>query len=331
MVTVGINGFGRIGRAFFRAAYTDPDIDIVLINSRTGAEKMHFLLQHDSVYGKLPSKVGFTKDELVVRSKRIKFTTETDPAKISWKKYGVDVVIECTGKFKEKEDARKHIVAGAKKVLVSSPSKSADFDVVLGVNEKRYDKERHHIVSNESCTTNCLAPLVKVLDDKFGVETGFMTTVHAATASQAVVDDSPKHKDLRRARAVMNNIIPTTTGATDAVVRVLPEMRDRLYGTSIRVPVSDGSLVDFVVHLKKDVTVDEVNGLLLNASQSEMKGIIEYNDKPIVSSDIVGNTYSAVFDSLLTKVLQKRYLHVFAWYDNEFGYVNRLKDVCKLL
>ena len=331
MVRVGINGFGRIGRAFFRAAYNDPDIDIVAINSRTGPEKMYFLLQHDTVYGNIGVKVGYTKEELIVNNKRIKFTTETDPTKIPWKRLGVDVVIESTGIFDELESARKHLIGGAKKVLISAPSKTAEFDIVYGVNNKLYDKERHNVISNESCTTNCLAPLVKVLNDKYGIETGFMVTVHAATASQSVVDDSPKEKDIRRARAVMNNIIPTTTGATDAVVRVIPEMRNKLHGTAIRVPVSDGSLVSFAVNLKKDVTSEEINNLFLEKSKKEFKGIIEYTDLPLVSSDIVGNPHSAIVDSLLTRVLEKRLVHIFAWYDNEFGYVSRLKDVCKIL
>ena len=330
VVKVGINGFGRIGRAFFRIAMKDPGVEIVAINSRTGADAMSFLVKHDSVYGIYDLSVSHTKDSLIINGKIIPFYTETDPTKIPWKKHNVDVVVESTGVFRDRKDAAKHLTAGARKVLISAPTANADFDMLKGVNEHKYDPNKHNVISNQSCTTNCLAPIVKVLDDNFGVDVGYMITAHAYTSSQSLLDE-PNPRDQRRARAGALNMIPTSTGATEAVGRVLPHLLGKLHGIAIRVPVADGSLLEFVANIKKSATVEQINNLFLNVANNELKGIVEYSTSPLVSSDIIGNPHSAVFDSELTRVMNGNFIKVLAWYDNEWGYSSRLVDVCKLI
>lgn len=330
VVKVGINGFGRIGRAFFRIAMKDPGIDLVAINSRTGPDIMSFHLKHDSVYGTYDLSVSHTKDSLIVNGKTIPFYTETDPSQIPWKKHNVDVVVESTGVFRDRKDAAKHLTAGARKVLISAPTANADFDVIKGVNEHLYNPNKHHVISNQSCTTNCLTPIVKVLDDNFGINVGYMMTVHAYTSSQNLLDE-PHQRDFRRARAAALNMIPTTTGATEAVGRIIPHLKGKLHGIAIRVPVADGSLLEFVANLKKHTSVEEINNLFLNVSKNELKGILEYSTEPLVSQDIVGNPHSAILDSELTKVMDSTFVKVLAWYDNEWGYSNRLVDVAKIV
>ncbi len=330
MVRVAINGFGRIGRMVFRAGWNDPAIEFVAINDLTDAKELAYLLKYDSVHTPFPGTVGFDNDCLVVDGKRIKVLAEKDPGKLPWKDYRVDVVVESTGFFLTRDTAGKHLEAGARKVILSAPPKGDDIPtIVKGVNEHTYDRERMHIVSNASCTTNCLAPMVKVLNDNYGVVRGFMTTIHAFTADQHIVD--APHKDPRRGRTASVNIVPTTTGAAKAVALVIPELKDRLDGFSIRVPVPDGSITDFVCELGRDVTKDELNWLFHEAAAYHLKGIIAYNDEPIVSHDVVGNRNSCIFDATLTKVMGGRFVKVFGWYDNEWGYSCRMIDLAKML
>jgi glyceraldehyde 3-phosphate dehydrogenase len=328
MVRVAINGFGRIGRMVFRAGFNKEGIEFVAFNDLTDTKTLAHLLKYDSVHGKFDGEVSYDDKNLIVNGKPIRVFAERDPENLPWKDLNIDVVVESTGFFRKRDLAMKHINAGAKKVLISAPSPDADFDIVLGVNEHLYDKEKHHIISNASCTTNCLAPIVKVLNDNFGVEKGFMTTVHAFTGDQRMVD--APHKDLRRARAGAVNITPTTTGAAVAVTKVIPELHGKLDGMAMRVPVPDGSITDFVAILKREVTVDEVNELFKNVSQHHLKGILEYVEDPIVSTDIIGNPHSSIFDSLSTKVMGNM-VKVVSWYDNEWGYSNRMIDVIRLL
>ncbi len=330
MVRVAINGFGRIGRMVFRAGWNDPAVEFVAINDLTDAKELAYLLKYDSVHTPFPGNVTSDNDFLVVDGKRIKVLAEKDPAKLPWKDYHVDVVIESTGFFLTRDTAGKHLDAGARKVLLSAPPKADDIPtIVKGVNEHTYDRERMHIVSNASCTTNCLAPMVKVLNDNYGVVRGFMTTVHAFTADQHIVD--APHKDPRRGRTASANIVPTTTGAAKAVALVIPELKGRLDGFSIRVPVPDGSITDFVCELGRDVTKDELNWLFHEAAAYHLNGIIRYNDEPIVSHDIVGDRHSCIFDATLTKVIGGRFVKVFGWYDNEWGYSCRMIDLAKML
>jgi glyceraldehyde 3-phosphate dehydrogenase len=324
-IRVGINGFGRIGRNFFRACYGNPDIEIVGINDLTDAYTLAHLLKYDSVHGRFEGKVEAKEDSIVVDGKEIKITAIKDPAQLPWKELEVDIVIEATGVFRDREGAGKHLEAGAKKVVISAPGKNPDITVVLGVNEDKYNPNEHHIISNASCTTNCLAPVAKILNEEFGIEKGYMVTVHAYTNDQRILD--LPHKDLRRARAAAVNIIPTTTGAAKAVGEVLPELKGKLDGTARRVPVADGSLVDLTVVLSKDVDEKTINEKIREAAEGKLKGILEYTEEPIVSQDIVGNPHSSIFDGLLTKVLGNNFAHVVSWYDNEWGYSNRLKDL----
>ena len=324
-IKVGINGFGRIGRNFFRACIDNPEIEIVGINDLTDAYTLAHLLKYDSVHGKFNGSVEAKENSIVVNGKEIEITAIKDPAQLPWKELGVDIVIESTGVFRDREGAGKHLHAGAKKVIISAPGKNPDFTVVLGVNEEQYNPEEHHIISNASCTTNCLAPVAKVLNDEFGIVKGYMVTVHAYTNDQRILD--LPHKDLRRARAAAVNIIPTTTGAAKAVGEVLPELKGKLDGTARRVPVADGSLVDLTVILEKQVTEEEINNKMKEYAEGKMKGILEYTEDPIVSQDIVGNPHSSIFDALSTKVIGGKFVHVSSWYDNEWGYSNRLKDL----
>lgn len=327
MVRVAINGFGRIGRMVFKAAYNDPDIEFVAINDLTDTKTLAHLLKYDSVHGKFDGKVGFDEDHLIVGGQNIKVYAMRDPAKLPWKENEVDIVVESTGFFTNLESCQKHITAGAKKVLLSAPPKDDVPIFVLGVNEHEYDPEKHHIVSNASCTTNCLAPLVKVLDDNFGVIRGYMTTVHSYTGDQRMVD--APHKDLRRARSAAVSIIPTSTGAAKAVGKVIPHLKGKLDGLAMRVPTPDGSITDFVCELKKETTKEEVNELFKNVAHHHLQGILEYTEDPIVSHDIVGNPASSIFDSGLTMVTDGKFVKVVSWYDNEWGYSNRMVDMLK--
>ena len=329
MIKVAINGFGRIGRQVLQAGIDDKDIEWVAINDITDIKTLAHLLKYDSVHRNSKYSVEALHDGLRLNGKFIKVLAEKDPEKLPWKTLGVDVVVESTGLFTDRAGAEKHIKAGAKKVLISAPAAGVDITVVKGVNEHLYDKTKHNIISNASCTTNCLAPMVKVLNDNFGIVHGFMTTVHAYTADQRLVD--APHKDLRRARSAALSIIPTTTGAAKTVAEVIPELKGKLDGISLRVPVPDGSLTDFVCVLKKNVSIDEVNKLFKNVSEYDLKGIIEYTEDPIVSSDIIHNSHSVIFDALSTNVIDGNFLKVIGWYDNEWGYSCRMVDVIKIL
>lgn len=326
---VAINGFGRIGRLVYRHFRSEPAIEIVAVNDLTSPEVLGHLLKYDSVHGRFPEAVGTEEGGLRVGDHSLKVYSERDPGALPWRDLGIDVVVESTGIFASREGAAKHIEAGAKKVVVSAPAKNPDLTVVMGVNDDRYDKGQHHIVSNASCTTNCLAPVAKVLHDTFGIEGGIMTTIHAYTNDQRILD--LPHKDLRRARAAMVSMIPTTTGAAKAVTLVLPELEGRLDGIAVRVPVSDGSLVDLSVVLENDASVEAINRAMREAAEGKLKGILEYTEDPIVSVDIVGNPSSAVFDSRATSGLGSRMFKVLAWYDNEFAYSKRVVDLVKIL
>lgn len=324
---VGINGFGRIGRNFFRAATGQKaDIDFVAVNDLTSPATLAHLLKYDSIMGRFPGSVEAKEDALVVDGKSIKVLSERDPGALPWADLGVEVVIESTGFFLDRESAGKHLAGGAKKVIISAPAKEPDITLVLGVNDSDYNKDEHHIISNASCTTNCLAPVCKVLLDEFGIEKGFMTTVHAYTNDQRILD--LPHKDLRRARAAAVSLIPTTTGAAKAVSLVLPELKGKMDGIAMRAPTPDGSVVDLVAILGREVTKEEVNAAFKkHADTGAMKGILKYMEDPIVSIDIVGDPYSSIFDSQATMV-QGSMVKILSWYDNEWGYSNRLVDLC---
>lgn len=328
MVKVAINGFGRIGRQIFQIALKNK-VNIAAINDLTDTKTLAYLLKYDSVYGRYPGKVSYDKNHIIVDNKKIRVFSESDPAKLPWKKLKIDVVAECTGFFTEKSKAMKHIKAGAKKVLISAPGKNPDITVVLGVNFNKYDKKKHKIISNASCTTNCIAQMVKVLNDKFGVLNGFMTTVHAYTTTQKLVD-APHKKDVRRGRAAAANIVPTTTGATKAVVETIPELKDKLNGMAIRVPVVCGSICQFSAVLKKKVTPEEVNKAFKKAS-AKLKGILKYSEEPLVSTDILKDSNSCIFDSLTTQVIGGNTVNICGWYDNEWGYSARMIDVIQKL
>ncbi|MBX3087465.1 MAG: type I glyceraldehyde-3-phosphate dehydrogenase [Cryobacterium sp.] len=324
-VRVGINGFGRIGRNFYRAAESlGSKLEIVAVNDLTDNKTLASLLKYDSVLGKLGSEVDFDDKQLRVNGKPIVALAEKDPALLPWGDLGVDIVIESTGRFTDAADAGKHLSAGAKKVIISAPGKGEDGTFVMGVNEKDYDSAKHNIISNASCTTNCLAPLAKVFMDNFGIERGLMTTVHAYTADQNL-QDGP-HKDLRRARAAAINIVPTSTGAAKAIGLVLPELVGKLDGYALRVPVPTGSITDLTVETRAGLTVDDVNAAYREAANGSLKGLLSYSEDPLVSTDIVGDPHSCIFDSGLTKVIGTQ-VKVAGWYDNEWGYSNRLVDL----
>lgn len=322
---VAINGFGRIGRNFFRIAFGNPEIEIVAINDLTDSKTLAHLLKYDSVHGIYHREVKSTDNSIVVDGKEIKVTAIKNPTQLPWKELGVDLVIESTGVFTKMEDAQKHLEAGAKKVVISAPAKNPDITIVLGVNQDSYNPASHNIISNASCTTNALAPVVKVIQREFGIKHGYMVTTHAYTNDQRILD--LPHKDLRRARAAATNIVPTTTGAAKALGEVIPEVKGKLDGTARRVPVADGSLIDLTVVVEKQTTVEEVNEAMKRYAEGEMKGILAYCQDPIVSSDIVGNPASSIFDSLLTQVIDGNLVHLASWYDNEYGYSMRLKDL----
>ena len=324
-IKVGINGFGRIGRCVFKVIEKRSDIEVVSINDLTDAKTLAHLLKYDSVHGKFDGTVEAKESSILVNGRDIPITSVKNPAELDWAGKGVDVVIEATGVFRTKEKIALHLEAGAKKVILTVPSKDEiDNTIVLGVNEEAL-KDTDQIVSNASCTTNCLAPIAKVLNDNFGLKYGLMTTVHAYTNDQAILD--LPHSDLRRARAAAENIIPTTTGAAKAVGKVIPELNGKLNGMAMRVPVKDGSIVDLVVELEKEATAEEINAAMKEAADGPMKGILEYCDEPIVSVDVIGNTHSSVFDSLSTMVIAGTMVKVVSWYDNEWGYSNRVVDL----
>ena len=328
MINVAINGFGRIGRLVLRAGIKDKNINWTAVNDITDAKTLAHLFKYDSVHGKYDGTVEHTDDSLVIDGKKIKVLSILDPQKLTWKDMKTDVVVESTGKFTDREGAEQHLKAGAKKVLISAPAKNPDITIVMGVNDKMYDKNKHHIISNASCTTNCLAPVVKILHDNFGVKRGFMTTIHAYTADQKLVD--APHKDLRRARSAAVSIIPTTTGAAKAVAEVIPELKGKLDGLAFRVPVASGSVTDFVCELEKSTTKEEINKAFNEASK-KLKGILEYTNEPIVSVDIITDPNSSIFDSDLTNVINGNFVKVIAWYDNEWGFSERMIDVIKLI
>jgi glyceraldehyde 3-phosphate dehydrogenase len=330
---VGINGFGRIGRNFYRASLHDNEFqnnfEIVAVNDIADSRTLAHLLKYDSVLGRLDNTIDVEENAFTVDGKRIEVLRERNPPSLPWKNLGIEYVIESTGLFTHRDDASKHIDAGAKKVVISAPAKKPDIMIVLGVNHEKYDPANHNIISMASCTTNCIAPIVKILNDSFGIEYGLMSTCHAYTNDQRLLD--LPHRDLRRARAACLSIIPSTTGAAKAVGKVIPEMEGKMDGVALRVPVPDGSIVDFVAQLKKDVTVEEINSTLRKASETTLKGILEYTEEPLVSSDIVGNFNSSVIDGLSTMVIGKRFVKIFSWYDNEWAFSCRLVDLIKYI
>lgn len=332
-IKVGLNGFGRIGRSVLRIteASDNYEYEVVAINARANAETLAHLFEYDSSYGIFDGQVEVKNNDCIsVNGRDIVITREAKPSEIPWKDLGVDIVIDNTGKFKNREDAQGHIDAGAKKVVITCPAKNEDITIVLGVNDDKYDNELHNIISNASCTTNCLAPVAKVIDAKFGIENGMMTTVHAYTNDQQVLDKT--HKDLRRARACAGSIIPTTTGAAKAVSLVLPELEGKLNGFSLRVPTQTVSVVDLVVNLKKkDVTVEEINAALKEAAENELNGILGYCDKPLVSVDFKGDKRSSIVDALSTMVMSDGLVKVISWYDNEWGYAERTADLVNMV
>lgn len=330
-VSVGLNGFGRIGRAVLRGAMENSDIEIVGINDIANIDVLDYLFKYDSVYGIFKGEVKRDGNSLVVDGKKVPFLQERDPTSLPWKDLGADVVMESTGVFRTRDDAAKHMDAGAKKVVISAPYKGdkKDLTIVYGVNHKEYDPEKHDVVSNASCTTNCFAPVVRVLHESFGIKYGLMTTVHAYTSTQNILD--LPHKDFRRARAAAVSIIPTTTGAAKATTEVFPELKGKLDAIALRVPVVDGSIVDFVCNVEKEVAVDDVNAAFKKYADGELKGVLEYAEDPVVSVDIIGNNHSSIFDPEFTKVIDGNLIKVISWYDNEWGYAMRMIDVAIMI
>ncbi len=330
MAKFGINGFGRIGRNVLRAMTQAQVENVVAINDLTDTKTIAHLLKWDSVHGKFDGSVTFDEEHIIVRGHKIKILRERDPAALPWKELGVEVVLESTGFFTSREKANLHIEkGGARRVLISAPAKNPDVTIVFGVNDSSYDPEKHFIVSNASCTTNCLAPLVKVLHDQFGIESGFMSTIHSYTNDQRILD--LPHEDLRRARAAAVNIVPSSTGAAKAIGEVLPELKGKLNGGSFRVPTPDGSVTDFTAVLSKSTTVEEINAAFKAAAEGPLKGVLEYSEEPLVLQDIVGNPHSSIFDSQLTMTLGGTLVKVVSWYDNEWGYSNRIVQALELL
>jgi glyceraldehyde 3-phosphate dehydrogenase len=328
-IKIGINGFGRIGRLVFRAALKHPEVDVVAINDLTDSATMAHLLKYDSVHGVLEGDIEAKDDAIEVDNRSVAITSIKDPAMLRWREFGVDIVAECTGLFRDRENAEKHLTSGARKVIISAPAKDPDITIVLGVNSNRYDPRQHHVISNASCTTNCLAPVAKVLLENFGIRSGLMTTIHSYTGDQRLLDFP--HKDLRRARAAALSMIPTTTGAARAVALVLPDLADRLNGLAIRVPTPNVSIVDFVATVEKSgLTVSDVNDALKKASEESLKGILGYSEIPLVSTDYNGSTYSSIVDAPTTYVVDEM-VKVLSWYDNEMGYSSRMVDLAALI
>jgi glyceraldehyde 3-phosphate dehydrogenase len=324
-VKVGINGFGRIGRNVLRAALNNSNVEIVAINDLTDANMLAHLLKYDTVHGTLQADVKVDGEYLIVGGQKVKVLAERDPAQLGWGELGVEVVVESTGRFTKREDAAKHLEAGAKKVIISAPADNEDITIVMGVNEDKYDAANHHVLSNASCTTNCLAPFAKVLNDNFGIKRGMMTTVHSYTNDQQILD--LPHKDYRRARAAAENMIPTSTGAAKAVSLVLPELKGKLNGMAMRVPTPNVSIVDLVAELDKSVTAEEINAAFRTAAEGPLKGILAYSELPLVSSDYNGSSASSTIDALSTMVLEGNMVKVLSWYDNEVGYSSRVVDL----
>ncbi len=337
VIRVAINGFGRIGRMVYRAAMNDKSINIVAVNDLTDNKTLAHLLKYDSTHGKLDVDVSFSNSTLIVGKKKIKVFSEKDPSNLPWNKLKIDVVVESTGFFRDPVKAAVHLKSGAKKVVISAPCKCAagklcpadTTTIVLGVNDKTYNKKKHHVISNASCTTNCVAPILKVLEEHIGVKRCFFTTIHGYTSDQRIVDGP--HKDLRRARAAAVNMIPTSTGADVATVEAIPSLKGKIRGSAIRIPIPDGSVTDFTIEMKKSVTVEEINKLFKKHASGKFKGIIEYSEDELVSSDIIGNPHSSIFDSKLTKVVDGKFLKVVSWYDNEWGYSKRMVELVKLI
>ncbi len=330
-IKVGINGFGRIGRLTFRALLNKKNIEVVAFNDLTDAKTLAHLFKYDSVHGKFSGDVAVDGDSLIINGKKIRVYAEKDPANLPWKDLGVEIVAECTGIFRTREKMSKHLTAGAKKVVLSVPSdnkEDVDLTVVLGVNDNMLTKDMK-LISNASCTTNCLAPVAKVLNDKFGIKKGLMNTIHSYTNDQIILD--APHKDLRRARAAAVSMIPTKTGAAKAIGLVIPELDGKMDGFAVRVPTPDGSLVDLTCELSRSVTKDEIHAAMKEAADGPMKGILEYLDEPLVSCDIIGNTHSSIYDSLMTKVIGGNLIKIIAWYDNEAGYSSRLADLIEMI
>ena len=328
-IKYGINGFGRIGRNVVRAALNNPEIELVAVNDLTDAKTLAHLLKYDSIHRQFPGEIEAGDKQITINGKKIAVLSERDPAKLPWGKLGVDFVLECTGIFSKRELAAQHLSAGAKKVLISQPSPDADFTVVYGVNHDKYNGSEHDIISNGSCTTNCLAPIAKVLVENFGIKNGLMTTIHSVTNDQRILD--LPHKDLRRARAAGLSMIPTTTGAAKAISLVIPELKGKLDGLAIRVPTPDVSLVDLVCNLERDVETKEVVQALTNAANGTLSGVLAVSDEPLVSSDYIGNPHSSIVDLASTQVIDKRLLKVMSWYDNEMGFSYRMVDVLKMV
>jgi glyceraldehyde 3-phosphate dehydrogenase len=335
VVKVAINGFGRIGRCFLRAAMGDKDFgniaNIVAINDLTDAKTLAHLFKYDSTFGKFHGIVEAKDNEIIIDGHAVKVLAEKDPLKLPWKDLKIDIVIESTGRFNDAKEAMKHVIAGTKKVIISAPAINPDATVLIGINDNVYDNSKHNVISMASCTTNCLAPLLKTVNDKFGIQSGYMTTCHAYTNDQRILD--LPHKDLRRARAAMMSIIPTTTGAAKAIGSVIPDLKGKMDGVALRVPVSNGSIVDVVLTLKKEVTKEEVNAVLKDSSAKELKGIMAYTEEPIVSSDIIGESHSSIIDGLSTMVLGKKgnLVKIMSWYDNEWSFACRLIDLIKFV
>lgn len=328
-IKIGINGFGRIGRMVFRKAIMDSAIDVLAINASYPAETLAHLIKYDTVQGIFNADIKIEEDALVINGKYVKLLATRDPLQLPWKELGVDIVVEATGKFNNRQGASLHVESGAKKVIITAPGKNEDITIIMGVNEDMYDEEKHNLISNASCTTNCLAPLAKVLDEEFGIIQGMMTTIHSYTSDQNNLDNP--HKDLRRARACAQSIIPTSTGAARALSKVLPQLTGKLNGLALRVPTPNVSIVDLVVDVRDSITKDIVNDRLKKASENSLSGIMQYTEEPLVSSDFTGNSHSSIIDGLTTMVMGEHQLKVLAWYDNEWGYSCRVVDLVKFV
>ncbi len=326
-VKIGINGFGAIGRRVLRSAYDNEDVEFVGINDLIEPKKLAYMLKYDSNFGQLDAEVDHTDSSLIVDGKEIPVCQEEDPADLPWDEVGAEVVLECTGLFRDAEDAKKHLEAGADKVIISAPADNEDVSIVMGVNDEDYDPENHHVISNASCTTNALGPVAKVLQDEFGIEKGLMTTVHAYTSSQNILDGPYSWKKITRGRAAAENIVPTTTGAAKAITEVMPELKGKLDGMAMRVPTPTGSIVDLVVDLEEEVTEEDIHKAMREASEGELEGVLGYAEDPIVSRDVFGDPHSSIYDPHHTRVIEGNQVKILSWYDNEWGYACRLVDM----
>ncbi|MFW9830214.1 MAG: type I glyceraldehyde-3-phosphate dehydrogenase [Candidatus Thorarchaeota archaeon] len=328
-VKVAINGLGRIGRFFLRNVLKAKDIELVAANDLGDPQILAHLLKYDSVHGQFSGSINVQKDELIIDNHSVKLFQERNPAQLPWKQLEVDITIEATGVFRDREKAALHLEAGARKVIISAPGRGEDAMFVLGVNDHTYDPDNHHVISNASCTTNCFAPVIKVIIEKYGIKYGFMSTIHGYTLDQSLLDGI--HKDYRRARAAAINILPTTTGAANAIIRLFPQLKGKMAAMAYRVPVPDGSIIDLSVALEKNASKEDINQTFQHAAKTNLKGILQYNEDPIVSTDIIGNSHSSIFDSQLTEILDNNFAHVVAWYDNEAGFSHRLIELTQLV